>query len=122
MNLANLIDVICDTEVYCRENGSVRILVLENGFVRAQVTQVPHSGETVGFITAEATTGILFAEAMNWMLDCFPDDGCQEEIEDCSPIELMSAVERYYDGGVAEFLRAMHPGLMVPQGGHSVSL
>jgi len=53
-------------------------------------------------VQTESTTPELIAEARGWLLDCFPYD--EDEIEDCSDREIVRAVNRYREGGWADFV------------------
>jgi hypothetical protein len=46
-----------------------------------------------------------------WLLDCFPDDADQEEIESLSREELMQAIRKYYDGGLDQFYKDTCEGI-----------
>lgn len=39
-----------------------------------------------------------------WLLECFASDDDQEEIESLGFNGLFIAVNRYYDGGIAQFI------------------
>lgn len=41
-------------------------------------------------------------EARNWLTDCFPDDA--DEIWESSAELIESNIQRFYDGGIAQFL------------------
>jgi len=42
-------------------------------------------------------------EMRDWLLDCFPDEYCQESIEQASEAKILKAINRFYDGGVEAF-------------------
>lgn len=50
-------------------------------------------------------TNYLMEDARNWLLDCFADPFDAEQIGKLGPRELLLAVERYYSGGWAAFLK-----------------
>jgi hypothetical protein len=49
----------------------------------------------------------IYDEARQWLLDCYPDEDDQTEIEGLTDDELLAAVDRDYEGGWAAFLEAL---------------
>lgn len=43
----------------------------------------------------------------DWLLDCFTEQQDHEEIEELTHDELVNAINRYYDGGMKEFVRCL---------------
>ena len=49
----------------------------------------------------------MIAEMREWLVDAFPSDPyVEDEVADCTDKEIVRAVERYYDGGLASFIAA----------------
>jgi hypothetical protein len=42
--------------------------------------------------------------ALEWLVDCFPD--AESEINGLTHWEVQRAIEKYWDGGLADFIRA----------------
>lgn len=41
---------------------------------------------------------------IDWLLECFDDDYEQDEIRDLSYKQACQAINRYFDGGIEEFI------------------
>lgn len=46
----------------------------------------------------------MYNEMREWLLECFSDDYDQEEILELTDKVLERAINRYFDGGVKEFI------------------
>lgn len=44
-------------------------------------------------------------EMREWLLECFSSDDDQDIIEDLDDVELVSAINRYFGGGMKGFLQ-----------------
>ena len=44
----------------------------------------------------------LDQEMKNWLIECFPNQ--EEELEELSHNELVNSINRYFDGGLMEFI------------------
>lgn len=45
------------------------------------------------------------ADGRAWLLDCFADEYDRETIESLNWLKIVASVDRYYEGGYAQFLR-----------------
>ena len=48
-------------------------------------------------------TQTLENEMREWLLECFEDEYDQEQIKELSEIQLIKAINRYFEGGMREF-------------------
>lgn len=44
-------------------------------------------------------------EMRSWLKECFEDEYDHEQIDELSSVKLIDAIERYYAGGFAEFVK-----------------
>ena len=49
-------------------------------------------------------------EMKDWLLDCFDEEADQEEIEGLGSQQLENAINRYFDGGMKEFINCLGEG------------
>jgi uncharacterized protein with von Willebrand factor type A (vWA) domain len=47
----------------------------------------------------------LDTEMREWLLECFSDDNDQETIEELTHDQLIKSINRYFDGGLTEFIK-----------------
>lgn len=46
----------------------------------------------------------MVEDMREWLLECFSDEDDQEEIQELSDKEVLASVNRYFHGGVKEFM------------------
>lgn len=46
-------------------------------------------------------------EMRSWLLDCFTDEYDQEQIQELSYQQLVKSINRYYDGGISQFITCL---------------
>lgn len=47
----------------------------------------------------------LEQEMKEWLLECFSDEYDQEQIEELTTEQLKRSINRYFDGGLTEFVK-----------------
>ena len=109
MTKTDLLQTITDTRLHAMSYGcACRIVYCRGGYVIATTaceSADRNNGETILNVDASGrVTGELLLHAREWLLDCFTSEDCQTDIEDCSPVQLIGSVNKYYAGGIGSFL------------------
>lgn len=71
----------------------------------------PSPFQTALALVARSVPGPLVREARAWLKDCEWRNVDAEDIDDLPVLDVVAAVERYYEGGWAAFARATEPAL-----------
>ena len=50
---------------------------------------------------------VLDKEMGEWLLECFSDEYDQEQIEELTHEQLVRSINRYFDGGMKEFINCL---------------